>query len=300
MGGYRLALARGRGATESDINYDCVVDDLDKDKMIGPECYNVEPVSSSCLDADINLDGKVDIYDLTRLLNQWGRTCIDAPTSTPTCTPTVTSTIIPTPTRTPTLTPTVTPTLTRTPPSSRVRLYVNPTTVTADVGGVFTLDVMVDAGAQPVNNVELYLAFNPALLRVVDASGNSVTTVEADPGALTTVLFNSADNTTGQIRYDAGKLSGAPRQVPFGWRPSASRRWPRPAGTSVSYVAPSDVFYGGASVLGTKEGATVTSAPGCLTGHVTLQSHSDPGGHPCAAGCTRQGRRASHDLQHAH
>ena len=37
-GGYRLALAQGRGATECDINYDCVVDDLDKDKMTGTGC----------------------------------------------------------------------------------------------------------------------------------------------------------------------------------------------------------------------------------------------------------------------
>ena len=279
-GGYRLALARGRGATECDINHDCVVDDLDKDKMIGPECWDVEPVSSSCLDVDINLDGKVDIYDLSRLLNQWGRTCTDAPTSTPTRTPTVTPTITPTPTRTPTLTPTVTPTLTRTPPSSRVRLYVNPTTVTADVGGVFTLDVMVDAGAQPVNSVELYLNFNPALLRVVDASGNPVTTVEADPGALSTVLFNSADNSTGQIRYDAGKLSGISPTGAFRVATLRFKALAETAGTSVSYVAPSDVFDGGSSVLGTMEGATVTIATGCLSGKVALQSHSSPNGQP--------------------
>ena len=56
-----------------------------------------------------------------------------------------------------------------------VRLYLTPASLPAGVGSTFTLDVMVDAGAQPVNNVELYLTFNPALLRVVDASGNPAT-----------------------------------------------------------------------------------------------------------------------------
>ncbi|MEI8083833.1 MAG: cohesin domain-containing protein, partial [Actinomycetes bacterium] len=280
-GGYRLALAQGRSAGVADINRDCVVDQLDLDKLLGCEATS-GPISSGCLDADITLDDRVDIDDLTILIipENWGRTCADLPTSTPTRTATATPTATRTATRTPTATPTVTLTPTRTPPSSSVRLYINPTTATADVGGVFTLDVMVDAGAQPVNSAELYLTFNPALLQVVDASGNIVTTVEADLGALNTVLINGADNSTGQIRYDAGKLSGTSPTGTFRVATLRFKALAETAGTSVSYVAPSDVFDGGTSVLGTKEGTTVTIAAGCLSGKVALQSHSSPNGQP--------------------
>ena len=70
--------------------------------------------------------------------------------------------------------------------------------------------MQVVAGTQPVNNVELYVDFDPAVLQVVDAAGNPTSTVEGDQTALNTVLFNAVDNAGGHIRYDAGKLSGTP------------------------------------------------------------------------------------------
>ena len=55
---------------------------------------------------------------------------------------------------------------------------------------------------------------------------------------------------------------------------------PSPTGTIVQYVAPTSVFYSGASVLSRTEGATITIQEGQLRGHVTLQSHATPSGHP--------------------
>ena len=129
--------------------------------------------------------------------------------------------------------------------------------MTTGVNNLFTLNLMLDASAQPVNNVELYLTFNPALLRVVDANGNPAAAIDPDLSALTTQLLNTTNNNAGQIRYDAGNLTGAPPTGTFRVATIRFKPLAETPGAPVSFVAPTDVFYQGTSVLGAREGATV-------------------------------------------
>ena len=201
------------------------------------------------------------------------------PTQTRTWTPTSTCTPgTPTPTQTWSPTP-GTPTPTNT-PSNGVRLHLAPAVQGVSTGSVFTLDVMVAADSQPVDNVELYIEYSPALL-IVDAAGNPATSIEPDTSALSMVLFNNVDSNARLIRYDAGKVTGTP---PSGTFRVATIRFKAPgysvSSVAVSLIAPSDVFRGGISVLGNMTGATISVYQECFSGHVALQSHATPLGYP--------------------
>ena len=164
--------------------------------------------------------------------------------------------------------------------TGKVRLYLAPASVNTAVNSLFTLDVMLETGAQPVNSVELYLTFNPALVRIVDTSGNPASAIDSDLNNLTTPLINTANNSTGQIRYDAGRLTGAPPTGTFRVATIRFKALAETSGTPVSFVAATDVFYQGTSVLGAREGCNVQVVSQCLTGKAALQSHTSPAGHP--------------------
>jgi len=73
-----------------------------------------------------------------------------------------------------------------------VRLRIQPSSTQVAVGQVVALDVLAEAGAQPVDVAELYLDYDPALLQAVDAAGAPATGVQ--PGtALGTTLLNRVD-----------------------------------------------------------------------------------------------------------
>jgi hypothetical protein len=77
-------------------------------------------------------------------------------------------------------------------------------------GDVVTIDLMLDTGSQPINNVELYLTFEPTVLQLVDADGHPAASVMPDASRLDSVLLNQASNDSGTIRYDAMQpLGGA-------------------------------------------------------------------------------------------
>ncbi len=161
-------------------------------------------------------------------------------------------------------------------PDATVDLTFSPTSHTANPGDIVTFDLMMQAGAQQVNNVELYIDFDPVMLQVVDAGGNPASTIESDLSTLNTELANSANNTTGQIRYDAGKLTGTP---PSGTFRVAVVRFKLVAAfttTTIQYVTPSDVFFGGVSVVGTLGNAQVRSATPTPTPTPTITPTSHP------------------------
>jgi len=198
------------------------------------------------------------------------------PTPTRTSTPTRTPTRTATATRTPT--PTMTPSATPSPTPGGVRLYLDPATLTAFPGGFFTIDVKLDAWTYQVNSVQTYLPFDPAVLKVVDASGNPATAITADLSVLDYVLANSVDNTAGLIRYDAGKLAG----VGTGKFRIATVRFQALKATSsdtaVVFKPPTDVYSGGVSVLDKAEGAKISvKPPPCIDGKVAFQGHAGPG-----------------------
>jgi hypothetical protein len=144
-----------------------------------------------------------------------------------------------------------------------VNLTFAPPNRIVSAGDIITFELRVAAGAQPVNNVELYAQFDPAALQVVDMAGNPATTLEADTTVLNIELANEVNNATGAIRYDAGKLTGAPPSGDFRVatvRFKVTRAMPV---STVRYVTPSDVFFGGSSVVGALGDAVIRnpSAP---------------------------------------
>jgi len=92
--------------------------------------------------------------------------------------------------------------------TSPVTITFSPPSITADVNDVLTVDVVIEAGTQPVDTVEAHIYFPAGALQVVDAGGNPVTTVEGGT-AFDMELTNSANNGAGTIHYAATMLGGS-------------------------------------------------------------------------------------------
>jgi len=92
--------------------------------------------------------------------------------------------------------------------TSPVTITFSPASITSDVGDIFTVDVVIQAGAQPVDTVEAYIYFPTGVLQVVDAGGNPATTVEGGTD-FDMELTNSADNSAGKVHYAATMLGGS-------------------------------------------------------------------------------------------
>ena len=183
------------------------------------------------------------------------------------------STNTPTPTRTATATPTRIA-------GQGVQLSLQPASITAAVNDVFALNVQVAAGTQAVQNAELYIHFDPALLRVVDANGAPATRIESNLVSLNTELLNTVDNSTGDIRYDAGKLIAPFPTGTFALATIRLKALTASAGANVVFQPQSGVFFNGASILGGTSGAVIVIQAGCLPGQVALQGHATTLGHP--------------------
>jgi len=109
--------------------------------------------------------------------------------------PTATSPAQPTTEATPTTDPTLpTATSTFTPVPGGVDLVIDPAIITVGQDNVFTLEVVIQAGSQPVDSAQVYLDFNPTYLNVLALTGGLT---------LPTELDKSYNNTTGQISYSA-------------------------------------------------------------------------------------------------
>jgi len=141
--------------------------------------------------------------------------------------------------------------------SGSVNLTFSPSSWTANTGDIFTFGLLVNAGTQPVDTVELTVTFDPAVLQVVDAGGNPVGAVEADASTLNIVLVNAVNNSAGQIRYDAGKLVAPWPTGTFGVAVARFKKVAAATTTTIRYVSPSEVWYAGASVVGSLGSATV-------------------------------------------
>ncbi len=144
-----------------------------------------------------------------------------------------------------------------------VTLSVIPATTTVQPGQVFTLDLRIDAGTQPVDGVQAFVNFDPALLQIVDAADQPTDRVVGGT-ALDAELRNRADNVAGQIDYAAGKLTGTP---PSGSFIVASLRFKALAltpGTLLTFEFSGSrltrATYQSALILGTANGGTVVIA----------------------------------------
>lgn len=204
----------------------------------------------------------------------------ETPTPSPTSTPTFTATATPTPTETPTptLTPTFTPTptftwtptpsLTPTPPSP-VHLAVSPPFYATASGLHFVLDILAQAGAQPVESIEVTLSFLPTYLQVTGVEAGS---------ALGQVVATDYDNIAGWIHYQAQRAPGDP------W-PTDSfvicrlhfQAQAPTSGTTLAFHRPGcRVTYAGWEILGNTTDGVIQIASGTSTPTPTATSTSTP------------------------
>jgi hypothetical protein len=132
-----------------------------------------------------------------------------------------------------------------------VTLMITPSAVSVLTGQMFSVDVAIAAESQPVDGVQLTIAFDPASLLVVDELGDPAGEIMAGV-AFTTLLLNSADNVAGRIGFAAGQLTGGPLQ---GFIQVATIRFRalHSAGSSVVFLLPplghTAVTFGGENVL---------------------------------------------------
>jgi hypothetical protein len=147
-----------------------------------------------------------------------------------------------------------------------VSLRLVPTSALLAVGQVIAVDVIADAGGQPVDVIELYLDYDPALLQAVDAAGAPVLTLT--PGAaLPTVLLNRIEPAWGWADYIASSAGGS---APAGQFVIGRLHFKVLAAgqTSVRFSfsdwRTTDAAYSGDSVLGATAAARVRGAESVL------------------------------------
>lgn len=160
---------------DADIDNNGTVDIVDNSRFLacnGKNATDTDSSGRSCVDSDINGDGKVDSSDYSCLTSQFGKLC----TQTPTPTPTSTSTSTPTPTPVPTSTSSPT-----TGPSSvGISLNPYPLKMTSYRGGI---------------------SINPATVTCIINSCNiSLYSSNDLPGSGSTFIFGDGLMTRGQTR----------------------------------------------------------------------------------------------------
>ena len=163
-----------------------------------------------------------------------------------------------------------------------ISIGIEPVSKTVVADEVFTVEITINTGDQPVDGAEAHIDFDPDYLTVVDAVGN-VTDSIISGITLPAVMQNSVDNNQGTIDYAAGILSGEP---PTGAFTLATIRF-RAITETLDSCAPltfvftptrnTAVVYEGLSVLGAHtDGCVTIEAKPCITGTVTLQGRPDP------------------------
>jgi PKD repeat protein len=78
------------------------------------------------------------------------------------------------------------------------------------VGRLAQVSLYVDAGAQPVDAVDIYVNFDPRKIRITDASGTAASEIYRDASVMPlSPLLNRVDNAAGQIDFAAGVAGGS-------------------------------------------------------------------------------------------
>ncbi len=164
-------------------------------------------------------------------------------------------------------------TLTVAPTGGEVLLAVAPAAVQVAPGDLFTVELRISAGRQPLDVVDALLSFDPAVLHVVDASGADATNIT--PGdRFSSVLRNHADNAAGRIAFGASRQPGEPApEGDFVLATIAFRAVGETdlAGSALRFLPGSDVFYEGDSVLRALADSCAWVLWPYLPGRATLQ-----------------------------
>lgn len=85
--------------------------------------------------------------------------------------------------------------------SGGVQIALSPATRTVTLGETLDLDIVIQAGSQPLDGAQVYMRFAPEVLQVI--------AITPDLQAMNTILGGPAwDNTTGKLSYASGILVG--------------------------------------------------------------------------------------------
>ncbi|NLS76779.1 MAG: hypothetical protein GXY76_05910 [Chloroflexi bacterium] len=161
------------------------------------------------------------------------------------------------------------------PVADRPIIRVAPALQQVDVGEVISLTLTVDAGIATLDAAAAHLNFDPAWLRVVDASGALATQVI--PGAdLPEIVQNAVDNAAGTIDLVArraqtigGRVTLATVYLKAIGRPDSGEAWLR---FSSTYPRATDVLRAGQSIAPRSENGLLLIRPtAILTGRVAWQ-----------------------------
>jgi len=163
------------------------------------------------------------------------------------------------------------------PASPTMTLRIDPVVSHTSVGGVATVNILIDGAGRQADTISVFLDVDPAVLQVVNAAGNPATAI-VPGGDLPAPAVNEADNAAGHINYvtllPGGRtLTGT--QVLATLRLKALAATPD-FGSAVAFAGSgertTDIMLSGASVLGAANGGFVaaTGARG-LTINVGIQ-----------------------------
>jgi hypothetical protein len=145
-----------------------------------------------------------------------------------------------------------------------VLVRLNPANPSVAKGAIFTVDIQVVAGSQPVDGAEVHLDFDKTYLQVVDASGNPASAIESS-GILEVPIQNLVSNDRGEIDFAAGTFVTPP--PPLDTAVLATIRFKALWGTggastpltfSTQLPRKTDVTHAGGSVLAGVENGSVT------------------------------------------
>ena len=145
-----------------------------------------------------------------------------------------------------------------------------PAARTASGGGV-NFTVQVEPNGQEVSGVDVCITFPATLLQVVDADiGASGVQIQADTDTFNVVLANTVDNSTGVIKYSAGRLTGGLPTAQFTLATISLRAASISDVTTVAFstsasvcgATPTAAVFGGDNVLRGTFNSTVTMDSG--------------------------------------
>lgn len=139
-----------------------------------------------------------------------------------------------------------------------VALGFDPTELSGELGDILEVQLMLYAGDQPVDTVDVTVSYPSSSLRLVDAAGNAVAQAEAGD-AFDIVLANAANGAEGTLHLavtqPGGAITGAVNLATLRFKAVG----PAPNGLLrfMMYEPRSDVWYRGESVLGSWPSASV-------------------------------------------
>ena len=151
-------------------------------------------------------------------------------------------------------------------------LVISPSVSTVAAGQDFDVVLQVQAGTQLVDGAAAYLNFDPTYLQVITTTPGST---------LPDVILNDFNNSTGELNFAAGKLSGDKPTGTFTLATVTFHALVVTDSTGIHFydVDPrkSDITFGGYSILSATQDGTVTIMPSAIIqGRVSLQGRFTP------------------------